>query len=181
MKNLNIKEGHTEAFLLNFTMDERLKEFIKVILMLGICIAGITLVYKCEHKDVPPAVIIPPPQDTIPAIPDFMNKSAEEGLMEALEYYDIHHPEIVYAQAVLETGHFKSKGCTVHNNLFGLYNSKAGRYHRFDHWTDGVIAYKEWIQRRYKHPEDYYYFLQRIGYAEDSAYSYKLKRIVNSK
>ena len=32
MKNLNIKEGHTEAFLLNFTMDERLKEFIKVII-----------------------------------------------------------------------------------------------------------------------------------------------------
>ena len=113
--------------------------------------------------------------------PKFFSQTPKEGLEEALSYYGLEHKDIVYAQAVLETGHFKSKGCTVHNNLFGLYNSKAGRYHRFDHWTDGVIAYKEWIQRKYKHPEDYYYFLQRIGYAEDSAYSYKLKRIVNSK
>lgn len=51
-------------------------------------------------------------------VPSFMNKSPEEGLMEALEYYDIHHKEIVYAQAVLETGHFKSGGCRKGNNLF---------------------------------------------------------------
>lgn len=36
--------------------------------------------------------------------PSFMNKSPKEGLWEALEYYGIHHKEIVYAQAVLETG-----------------------------------------------------------------------------
>ena len=146
--------------------------------MLGICIAGITLVYKCEHKDVPPAVIIPPPQDTIPAIPDFMNKSAEEGLMEALEYYDIHHPEIVYAQAILETGHFKSKGCTQDNNLFGLYNSRKGEYHKFNHWTESVEAYKTWIQYRYNPTNNYYEFLQRIRYAGDPEYTIKLKQIV---
>lgn len=160
-------------------MNERLKDFIKVIPKLGVCIAIITLVYKCEHKDVPSAVIIPPPQDTVPAIPDFMNKSAEEGLMEAFEYYDIHHPEIVYAQAVLETGHSKSVGCLKHNNLFGLYNSKAKRYCRFNHWSESVVAYKEWIQRRYKPPEDYYEFLKRIHYARDPKYIKKLKKIVN--
>lgn len=95
-----------------------------------------------------------------------------------MEYYDLHHADIVYAQAVLETGYFKSNLCTEHNNLFGLYNSKTKKYYRFDHWTDGVIAYKDWIQRRYKHPEDYYKFLSRIHYAEDSTYILKLKQIV---
>lgn len=62
----------------------------------------------------------------------------------------------------------------------GLYNSKANRYHRFDHWAKSVIAYKEWVQKRYKPPKDYYSFLQRVGYAEDPRYIHKLKRIVNS-
>lgn len=50
-------------------------------------------------------------------VPDFMSKGPEEGLMEALEYYEIHHKEIVYAQAILETGHFKSGGCKKGNNF----------------------------------------------------------------
>lgn len=42
------------------------------------------------------------------------------------------------------------------------------------------MAYREWIQKRYKPPEDYYRFLQRIGYAKDPRYIHKLKQIVNS-
>ena len=160
---------------------ERIKDLIKIILFIGIGIAGITFAYRWESKATPPDSTVSSISDTITPVPDFYNKPAKDGLKEALIYYDVQFPDIVYAQAVLETGHFKSKGCTVHNNLFGLYNSKAGRYYRFDHWTDGVIAYKEWIQGKYKHPEDYYYFLQRIGYAGDPEYTNKLKKIVNSK
>ena len=40
------------------------------------------------------------------------------------------------------------------------------------------IAYKDFIQYRYKPSEDYYKFLQRIGYAEDSNYISKLKKVV---
>lgn len=52
-------------------------------------------------------------------VPSFMNKSPEEGLMEALEYYDIHHKEIVYAQSCVGNRTFLNlevveKG----NNLF---------------------------------------------------------------
>ena len=65
--------------------------------------------------------------------PDFFSKSPQEGLMEALEYYGVKHPQIVYAQAVLETGHFKSKACLEYTNLFGLYNSKEKRYCKFKH------------------------------------------------
>ena len=116
--------------------------------------------------------------------PDFFSKSLQEGLMEAFEYYEVKHPQIVYAQAILETGHFKSDLCLNGNNLFGLYNSKKHRYYTFDHWKDCVIAYKEMVQYKYKGdndkpPNDYYKFLSDIGYAEDAQYIQKLKDIVN--
>lgn len=160
-------------------MKERLKEALKVILMLGVPIIFITCLYVYEgragthNKEIA--------QDTIQAPqPVFMDKSAEEGLKDALVFYDIKHPEIVYAQAVLETGHFKSYGCLRDNNLFGLYNSYAKRYHKFNHWSESVVAYKKWIQRRYKPPENYYSFLKRINYASDPQYITKLKSIVES-
>ena len=109
----------------------------------------------------------------------FFNKSPEEGLLEALNYYGVKHPNIVYAQAVLETGNFKSDLCINGNNLFGLYNSKNHRYYTFDHWKDCIIAYKEMIQYKYKPPNDYYKFLSDIGYAEDPNYINKLKGIVS--
>ena len=118
---------------------------------------------------------------TLPAMaqePSFMSKSPEEGLMEALEYYDIHHKEIVYAQAVLETGHFTSGGCRKGNNLFGL---RGKHYHKYKHWSESVIAYKEKIQSRYRLGEDYYSFLKRIHYAENPQYTNILKRIVDGK
>lgn len=109
-------------------------------------------------------------------VPDFMSKDPEEGLMEALEYYEIHHKEIVYAQAILETGHFKSGGCKKGNNLFGL---RGKHYHRYSHWSESVKAYKEKIQSRYRPGEDYYKFLKRIHYVENPQYINILKRIVD--
>ena len=102
--------------------------------------------------------------------PDFFSKSPQEGLMEALEYYEVKHPEIVYAQAILETGHFRSKVYRECNNLFGLYNSRTESYYKFDHWSESVVAYLDFIQDRYKPPNDYYKFLLDIGYAEDPNY-----------
>ena len=111
--------------------------------------------------------------------PEFLLKSPEEGLIEALDYYDVEYPNIVYAQAILETGHFKSKVYREYNNLFGLYNSKTKSYYKFDHWSESVVAYLDFIQNKYKPPNDYYKFLLDIGYAEDPEYINKLKRIVN--
>lgn len=112
--------------------------------------------------------------------PDFFSKSPQEGLIEALEYYGVKHPQIVYAQAVLETGHFKSDLCLNGNNLFGLYNSKKHRYYTFDHWKDCIIAYKEMIQYKYKDGDDYLNFLKEIRYAEDSEYICKLKELIKN-
>ena len=130
-------------------MRERIIYFIKVTIMIGICIIGITSMYKLESKANSSSHNDTSPPDTITSVPVFMDKSAKEGLKEALEYYDIQHPDIVYAQAILETGHFKSAGCLKHNNLFGLYNSKTKRYCRFNHWSESILFYKKCIQNKY--------------------------------
>lgn len=159
-------------------MKERIKSAIQVFLMLGISMALISIMYVFggkanddKFKNIP---------DLKPSEPQFFSLPAKEGLKEALAFYDIQHPDIVYAQAILETGHFRSQGCLRDNNLFGLYNSKKRQYHKFDHWSVSVVKYKEWIQRRYKPPEDYYKFLQRIGYASDPNYVNKLRNIVKN-
>ena len=90
---------------------------------------------------------------------------------------NIYHPDIVLAQAKLETGNYKSKVCTVYNNLFGL-RKPDGSYYKFNSWQESVKAYKDWIQNKYTPPNDYYNFLNSIGYAEDASYISKLKDMV---
>ena len=113
--------------------------------------------------------------------PKFFSQSPKEGLEEALSYYNLEYKDIVYAQAVLETGHFTSKVCLEYNNLFGLYDSKNKDYYKFNHWSESVVAYKEWIQKKYQPPNNYYTFLREINYANDKDYISTLKSIVNSK
>lgn len=83
------------------------------------------------------------------------------------------HPEIVLAQARLETGNFTSRRCRVDHNIFGI---KHGRqYAKYRRWQDCVSDYKRRISSRYKGKEDYYQFLRRIGYAKEKRYVDKLK------
>lgn len=110
--------------------------------------------------------------------PEFLLKGPREGLMEALEYYQVPHADIVYSQAYLETGNFKSNLNVNSNNLFGLYNSKLDRYMMFDHWIGSVEAYKKYFSDRYiDTTEDYYHFLSRVNYAEDPEYNKKVETI----
>ncbi len=81
----------------------------------------------------------------------------------------IRHPKIVLAQAILETGWFRSKACRNRNNLFGLTNPRTGQYYDFDHWTESVRAYYAKVQYRYK-GGNYLVWLRNIGYAEDPNY-----------
>ena len=142
----------------------------------AIAALGVSIYHlRCSMENIKPPEIIVNEE-----LPDFFSKSPQEGLMEALEYYGVKHPQIVYAQAVLETGHFKSDLCLNDNNLFGLYNSKEHRYYTFDHWKDCIIAYKEMIQYKYKEGDDYLNFLKEIGYAEDSEYICKLKELIKN-
>ena len=110
-------------------------------------------------------------------ITTFENKTPEEGIDEALQYYNIEHPTIVKAQAILETGNFTSNLCVKNNNLFGLYDSKNKRYYSYNHWWESIEAYKELIQRKYDNSKYYYMFLEDIKYAKDKEYINKVKKI----
>ena len=110
-------------------------------------------------------------------ITTFESKTPEEGIDEALQYYNIEHPTIVKAQAILETAHFTSDLCIKNNNLFGLYDSKNKRYYSYNHWWESIEAYKKTIQKRYENSRYYYMFLEDIEYAEDKEYINKLKEI----
>ena len=110
-------------------------------------------------------------------ITTFENKTPEEGIDEALQYYNIEHPTIVKAQAILETAHFTSDLCIKNNNLFGLYDSKNKRYYSYNHWWESIEAYKKLIQRKYDNSKYYYMFLEDIKYAKDKEYINKLKKI----
>lgn len=114
----------------------------------------------------------------VDSLPSFMNKTPQEGLKEALKYYNVKYPEIVYAQAMHETGNFTSNLCINNNNLFGLYNSKKGAYYKFKHWHESVLAYVNLVQYKHKEGEDYYKFLTRIKYAEDPQYNNRIKNLV---
>ena len=87
------------------------------------------------------------------------------------------HPDIVLAQARLETGNFTSARCKRDHNLFGIKH--RGKYARYSRWQESVTDYKRCISARYV-GGDYYAFLRRIGYAKDSQYSAKVRHIVNT-
>lgn len=106
----------------------------------------------------------------------FLHDTPNDSLvLQACAYYGLKHDTIILTQAKLETGNYRSYQCRVNNNLFGLYNSTKMEYYKFNHWSESVEAYKKWIQYRLKDEEDYYFFLSRIGYAEDPDYISKLK------
>ena len=90
---------------------------------------------------------------------------------------DIKHPKIVLAQAILETGWFRSPFCRNRHNLFGLTNPKTGKYYEFNHWMESLRAYYTKVQYRYSQRNrinssdvDYLKWLRDIGYAEDPRY-----------
>ena len=96
-----------------------------------------------------------------------------EQVLAEIQRQGIPHPDIVLAQARLETGNFTSSLCRNHHNIFGIKHH--GKYAHYRHWRDSVADYKRSISARYT-GGDYYAFLRRIGYAKDPKYFQKLKR-----
>ncbi|MBR4936130.1 MAG: glucosaminidase domain-containing protein [Bacteroidaceae bacterium] len=124
---------------------------------------------------VAPADTLSATADSLNGEPAFMRLSAKEGLKDALLYYDIRNPEIVYAQALIETANFTAKNCMHKNNLFGLMQGRKLR--TFEHWSESVLYYKKKIQGRYT-GGDYYTFLRKIRYATSPTYTKNLKKRV---
>jgi len=100
---------------------------------------------------------------------------SEDLLMMEIKDAEIKYPDIVLAQARLETGNFKSDYFKERNNLFG-FRAKNGYMH-FKDWRECVLFYADW-QKKYYKSGDYYAFLEDIGYAEDPTYISKVKRCI---
>jgi len=119
-------------------------------------------------------------RDSIASILEF----SPENVMSYIEMYDILHPNAVYKQTLLETGHFKSNVFSRNNNLFGMkhpYSRKTTSlgdslgYAYYNNYIESIKDYKLYQERYYK-KGDYYEFLRKSGYSEDSLYTNKVKR-----
>ncbi len=120
-----------------------------------------------------------------------------ELFLQALYLY-VNNPEIVYRQAVIETGWFTSKVFRELNNISGMHYATTrettaigwrwadyynGRYHKmskYSHWSDSVRDIALWQQywrSQGKDLEDYYGFLRDLPYAAATNYISLVKSI----
>lgn len=114
---------------------------------------------------------------------------SQQLFREYLELIGLKHPEVVYQQAVLETGWFTHQRCTIYNNYFGMKKARvrehcqAGvwkKHATYRHWTLSVDDYKLWQDYWEGEAYDqtnYYSFLSNVGYATAANYVRILKRI----
>ena len=101
------------------------------------------------------------------------------------------HKDIIVAQAILETGWFKSKNYQVNNNLFGMKqiysrattaDTTINGYSHYPNWKLSVIDY--YIKQSTReniistNREQYYYYLDKVYSEVGSSYSSQLKDII---
>lgn len=105
----------------------------------------------------------------------------------------IKFPDIVLAQAILESGSFKSNLAKKNKNLFGMRLARIrsttakGQVHgyaKYDSWQESVKDYKLWQQHMMsKNPNmtrsQYMNLLNRI-YSQTSSYAIRLKSIIKT-
>lgn len=108
-----------------------------------------------------------------------------------LTFFSIDYPDIVKRQIYLETGNLQSKMCLENHNLFGMKYPGKGRittalgtrngHSYYNNYIASIYDYALWqhAKKRYEN-EDYYQFLERVGYAEDKKYIQLLKSIPDS-
>jgi uncharacterized FlgJ-related protein len=130
-------------------------------------------------------------EDMIVMINDHEKQSFNDSVfIDYLRSINIKFPEIVYAQAVLETGNFKSKIFNTNNNLFGMKEATKRptmakgtelEHAYYDNWKESVIDYALY-QARYLssiRSESQYYEYLEANYAEDPEYINKIKNVTN--
>lgn len=121
-------------------------------------------------------------------------KSSEltkESLWKELLEQNVQYPEIVFAQAMLESGNLKSTLCVKYNNLFGMKMPKkrltlaksttASGFASFKTWEDAVADYKLYQEAinisKYNTAQSYLSHLNK-RYSTTVSYSSKVKAII---
>lgn len=114
---------------------------------------------------------------------------SKENLKEKLRELNLKFPEIVYAQAVLETGDFKSFVFKENNNLFGMKLAKSrpttaigfeNNHAEYFSWEMSVVDYALYqaaFLRKIRTEEEYLEFLSN-NYAKDGNYISKIRKII---
>lgn len=100
-------------------------------------------------------------------------------IREEIYQQGIKEPEIVFAQAMLESGWGKCSNCSLSlkNNVFGFTSSGVMS---FSHWRESVRYYCEWQEARYT-GGDYFQFLCKYWGAPDmDGYISKIRIILNN-
>ena len=115
-----------------------------------------------------------------------------QNLYDEIVKQGIKFPKIVWAQAILESGHFKSKVFNNNNNLFGMMVPRKRKtvalpgsslYAKYDSWQSSVYDYKLYQDYIFRNSElnekEYYSHLdRRYCYGAGVNYSAKLKKII---
>jgi len=114
---------------------------------------------------------------------------SELNVYKQLVRIGVAYPDVVLAQAKIETGNFTSKIFRENNNMFGMklpYRRKTtavgeSRNHaKYTNWIQSIKDYKLWQDKMiHKAPTKraYLAYLRR-NYAEDKNYIKKIKQII---
>jgi len=143
-------------------------EYLALLLGVGSFYLMLALGPNKEVEEYEQEQICIPPQEPVKPTNTIVHDSFSSLLLkDEIKRLDIKFPDIVYGQARLESGNFKSNVFKKYNNLFGFRKSE---YLYFRHWKECVAYYANW-QKKYYKQGDYFEFLTKIGYAEaDSIY-----------
>jgi uncharacterized FlgJ-related protein len=108
-----------------------------------------------------------------------------ENVATAIIEFDIQYPELVFKQAVLESGNFTSRLCIKSNNLFGMRQPRTRKTHAigrtnssyavFKHWSHSIADYKLW--QGTKKISNYQQFLTSRKYSANLHYVQTLNKI----
>lgn len=120
-----------------------------------------------------------------------VNQFSVVKLQNYLEEINIKFPQIVYAQAKLESSNFKSKIFHENNNFFGMkcatkrafmHKGENRGHAKYDKWEDCVIDYALYQAQYLSHikTENQYFAYLKANYAEDPNYVEKLKQIIKN-
>lgn len=168
---------------------ESLKLVDITILVYGVIILLSTLTissFFCGRDVVKEVELLPSEVETI--IIKERDKFSEELLLEYIFELNLKFPEIVFAQAKLESGNFSSPIFKENHNLFGMKVAKTRpttalgvrRNHAYyNNWRASVLDYALYqaaFLRKIKSEDEYYDYLSR-SYAEDPNYIGKVKNI----
>lgn len=172
--DLTYKKAYSELFLMLFVLP-----------VLIWCLTSIYYLTRVEKKE------ISYEQKEI-VIKEYLkdHKFSKDELKNYLQDMNVKYPDIVLAQAEIETGHFTSTIFKENNNLFGLKEAKLrpttaigtnNNHAYYNNWRESVqdyCLYQASHLKEIKTKEEYLQYLEQ-NYAEDTNYVNKIKKILS--